>query len=342
MTDRGLRLELLEPEKNTSPHQHRVTIVTATTFDEVIAATQRDAEGEAIPKQQRTDEQQKVPVYPKIQNPQMRNEFIQLGSQVRSVINTARKAKKTRTKKEKMIGILGHVGKYVVLSELSNAPNGLKYEQLVCGDADEAKKEIRRPLTKGGRRGRALAAHVDIHPLRLRLIPVRIYGTEPKALLDSGATPNLMCPGLVLELSLSPEPTMKRITVVDRSNSSCTGTLKDVPTSFAYATVHLDFLAVDGTPFDVIIGLPLLEDLQACFDVGKQLVKAIAGDKTVKINLVLNAPTGDAARSGTDSEEFTSDSRANTESSTSDEDEFVPALADSHPFEPDIVVSGTT
>ena len=52
------------------------------------------------------------------------------------------------------------------------------------------------------------------------------------------------------------------------------------------------------------------------------------GDKTVKINLDLNVATEDVARSGTDSEDFTSDSGANTESSTSAEDEFVLAMAD--------------
>ena len=46
---------------------------------------------------------------------------------------------------------------------------------------------------------------------------------------------------------------MKRITVADGSNAFCMGTLKDAPTSFGDATVHLDFLAVDGTPFDIII-----------------------------------------------------------------------------------------
>ena len=65
-------------------------------------------------------------------------------------------------------------------------------------------------------------------------------------------------------------------------------------------------------------------------------------DKTVKLNLDLKVATEDVPRSGTDSEDFTSNSGANTESSTSDEDEFVLAVADFSPFEPDIVLSGTT
>ena len=128
------------PEENISPHQHQVTIVTETTVNEVVAATRRDAEGEAIPKQQRTDEQQKLQVYPRLQNPQMRTEYTQLGSQVRSVRNTARKAKKTRARKSKKNGIQEHVRKYSVLSELANVPSGLTFGQLVRGDADEAKK----------------------------------------------------------------------------------------------------------------------------------------------------------------------------------------------------------
>ena len=133
---------------------------------------------------------------------------------------------------------------------------------------------------------------------------------------------------------------MKRITVSDGSNSLCLGTLKDVPTSFADATVHLDYLVVDGTPFDVIFGLPSLEDLQTCLDLGRQLVKVTVGDKTVKINLELNVVTEDVARSGTDNEDFTSDSGANTESSTSDEDEFVLAMADCLPLNLTLSVLG--
>ena len=180
------------PEENTSPHQHQVTIATEITVDEVVAATKRDAEGEALPKQQRTDEKQKLRVYPRLQNPQMRNECTKLGSQVRSVRNTARKAKKTRTRKAKKSGTQEHVRKYGVLPELANAPGGLTFRQLVRGDADEVNMEIRRLLTKGGQRVRAIAAHVDTRPRRLRLVPVRIYGMEAKALLDSGATPNRM------------------------------------------------------------------------------------------------------------------------------------------------------
>ena len=122
----------------------------------------------------------------------------------------------------------------------------------------------------------------------------------------------------------------------------CIGILKDVPNTLWDATVHLDFLVVDGIPFDVIIGPPSLEDLQACLDLGKQLVKVTAGDKTVKINLDLDVATEDVARSGTDSEDFTSDSGANTESSTPDENEFVLAMADCPPFESYIVLSWTT
>ena len=122
-------------------------------------------------------------------------------------------------------------------SELAYVPSSLTFGQLLRGDANEAKKEIRRLLTKGGRRGSALVVHIDTRPQGLRLVPVRKYGTKAKALLDSGATQNLISPELVSELSISPEPTVNRYTVDDGSNSLCTGTLEDTRTSFGDATV---------------------------------------------------------------------------------------------------------
>ena len=188
------------PEEKTSPHQHQVTIVTETTVDEVVAATKRDVEGVAIPKQRATDGQQKLLVNPRLQDSQMRNEYTPLGSRVRPVSNTAMKGKKTRARKSKRSGIQEHVGKYSVLSELANAPSGLTFWQMARDDADEENKEIRRLFTKVGRRGRALTAHFYTRPWGLRLVLFQIYGTEAKALLDSGATANLISPGLVSEL----------------------------------------------------------------------------------------------------------------------------------------------
>lgn len=117
-----------------------------------------------------------------------------------------------------MTGIQEHVVKYSLLSALANAPSGLIFGRLVRGDADEAKKGIRRLLTKGSRSALTLAAHVDTHPQRLRIVPVRIYSTEAKALLDLGAPPNLISPVLVSEFSPSPKPTVRRITVADGSD----------------------------------------------------------------------------------------------------------------------------
>lgn len=73
-------METGNPEGKAPLHQHQVTTVTETTADEVVAATKRDAEGEAISKQQRTEEQQRIRVYPRLQNLSVRNEYPHSGS----------------------------------------------------------------------------------------------------------------------------------------------------------------------------------------------------------------------------------------------------------------------
>ena len=144
--------------------------------------------------------------------------------------------------------------------------------ELIRGDAEAAKKEIGRLFSKQRSRPRAYASHVDTRPKRLSLVTVRVYSTVAQALLDSSAVPNLISPKLVSHLCLTPRPSKKRITVADGGNAPCNGVLLQVPTSFGELTVNLDYLVVEGTPFDLIIGLPSLEKPQACIDVGKQHV----------------------------------------------------------------------
>ena len=81
---------------------------------------------------------------------------------------------------------------------------------------------------------------------------VRVYGTVAQALLDSGAVPNLISPQLVSKLCLTPQPSKKRIMVANRGNAPCIGALLQVITSLGELTVNLDYLVVEGTPFDLI------------------------------------------------------------------------------------------
>ena len=109
-------------------------------------------------------------------------------------------------------------------------------------------------------------------PRRLRIVTLKVYGTEAEALLDSGAVPIIISPKLVAKICLSPQPTGKHTTVADGGSAPCLGSLLQMPTSFDGLVVNLDFLVVKGTPFDLIIGHPSSERLQACIDLGAQHV----------------------------------------------------------------------
>ena len=94
------------------------------------------------------------------------------------------------------------------------------------------------------------------------MVSVKVYGTYAQALLDSGAVPYLMSVSLAGVHPLSLEPRTKRITVTDGSNAVVRGFLERIPVSFGTLAVHFDFIVVEVTPVDVIIGCPALEMLQ--------------------------------------------------------------------------------
>ena len=212
----------------------RVTYIDEANDGEVVAVTKRNVDGEPLPKQLKTHEE--VAIHRLLDPP------VPFEVQRRALTPDAgprRSYQKKKLKKtSKKTSLQEHVGKYNVISELANAPSGLTFGQLIRGDADVAKKEIGRLFTKQGGRRRVFAGHADMKPRRLRLVTLKVYGTEGEALLDSGAVPNIISPKLVVKLCLSPQPTGKRITVADGGNAPCLGSLLQMPTSFGGLVVN--------------------------------------------------------------------------------------------------------
>ena len=68
--------------------------------------------------------------------------------------------------------------------------SGFTFGQLIRGDGNEAQKEIRRLFNSRPRR--PVAASISTLPKLLKLIAGQVYGTQMRALLDSGAIPNVM------------------------------------------------------------------------------------------------------------------------------------------------------
>ena len=139
------------------------------------------------------------------------------------------------------------------MSELANAPSGLTFGQLVREDAEGARKEMKRLLSRRLGRSRGFAGHMDVVQRRLHVVTVQCYGTDAQALLDSGAVPNIMSPHRMKRLSLTPDITKKHINVADGKSSPCVGLLGQVPFSFGGLVNKMDFLVVTGTPYDMIM-----------------------------------------------------------------------------------------
>lgn len=322
----GAREESIE-----APDQ--VHVVTESTEDEIVAAAKRNASGEALPKQHRKGSG--IPIPPLLNDSQVP---LQMQIVPRAKARTSEEKTKRKTKTRKP-GIPEHVGKYKVLEEPARAPSGLTFGQLIRGDADDAKVEIRKALAKGARAGRSVIAQAEdgAQHRQLKVVTVRMYGTPTQALLDSGAVPNLMSACLADTLYLSPLPTRKSITVADGHSTVSRGFLTGVHVSFGNVPVSFNFLVVDGTPFDIIIGCPALEMLQARIDMGEHHVTVTIGEQDVQLGLEHDTRFC-AIENVTDSEDFTSYEEGGDAGSDSDEENYVVAIVDAFPYEPDLAL----
>ena len=232
-----------------------------------------------------------------------------------------KKSKKSKRSKTGILSIEHHVGIYDVISELAKASCGLTFGQLARGDAEEAKKRLRRMLSPSAKKKRTVAAPVGEIPRRLKIIRIAVSGTDAESLFDSGAIPNLLSSSLCQRLSLEVIKTDRRITVANGNKTGVTGIVTDVPISLGdNLIVSMDFLVIDNPPFDVIIGQPALEALQAIIDFGKQEVRLTVGPNSTILGFEYageSLPKDNV--SGTDSEDFTSGSDAAPSEASDDE-----------------------
>lgn len=88
-----------------------------------------------------------------------------------------------------------------------NASTSLTFGQLIRGDGEKAKSEIRRLLTRGARVRRNVTDAVpgsspNLRPRRLKVVKIKIFGLDTEALLDSGAVFNLISSKLCKKLSV--------------------------------------------------------------------------------------------------------------------------------------------
>lgn len=103
-----------------------------------------------------------------------------------------------------------------MISVLTNAPPGLRFGQLWQGEAVHARRELSRTLGKNLKMSVVAEKATDgseDEDKCLAFSVIRICGQVIHALRDSGTAPNVMSPGVVKNLLLSPEETSRVVTV---------------------------------------------------------------------------------------------------------------------------------
>lgn len=170
-----------------------------------------------------------------------------------------------------------HTPKYDVVGQLSNAPSGLTFGQLLRGDADEAERNLTK-LFSAWRKQKNRVVETTQQTLKddearanskrsrrsLKVAQLKLYGAEVHALLD------IMSKDLMQRLNLSPTETNCSISVANGNRSRVVGIVTSVPTSFSDLVVSLEYLVVEQPPFDAIIGDPDLSELGGILDLGRR------------------------------------------------------------------------
>ncbi len=95
------------------------------------------------------------------------------------------------------------------------------------------------------------------------LVRVKVYSESAMALFDSDAIPNVMSHKMVRKLHLRMKPTNRTIKVANRASEKCVGTLGEVPTSMGELVMPMDFLVLEETLYNILIGLPTMIQLRA-------------------------------------------------------------------------------
>ena len=142
------------------------------------------------------------------------------------------------------------IERFDIMKSIAQAPVGLTIGQIVRGDAEGLRSEVRKILS-GKVRDTALAIHSENVPQRPQAVRVQAYSEDTLALLDSGAISNVMSISMVEILNLKLKPTQRSIKVANETTGVCSGVSEQVPSysaissyisTFSYYQVHRTIL----------------------------------------------------------------------------------------------------
>ncbi len=145
------------------------------------------------------------------------------------------------------------------------------------------------------------------------LVRVQVYSEPMMALFNSDAIPSIMSHKMVKKLHLRMQPTNRSIKVANCASEKCVGTLNEVPISMGDLVVPMDFLVLEDTPYDILIGLPTLIQLRARSDYYRMVLRIHYGGDSEILNYEFKRDNGN-----TSDDEFTSNSTDEDEQEVKD------------------------
>lgn len=311
-------------EEREGEHGVNVIMEAENPEDDCLMALKRGADGQPLPKNHKSGEQG-APIG-SLLNPETKPVEARKPVTPSKKKKSKKKVTKKTSKQKKKDPNTDCPEKYDVVSALTSAPSGITFGQLWRGDATSARKELDRIFGKGKLK---LGVVADVkgaveeneeEEKCLAVTKVSMYGLDVYALMDSGATPNVVSPRVVERLSLIPQATNKVLTVANGEKSGVKGKLQDVPVSFDGMTAGLDFVVLENLPFDIVIGRPTLKRLGGVLDFKAEEVRLDYREKIVKLPMISEYARPRDLGSGTDSEDFTSSSEATDVSSGGEEE----------------------
>lgn len=116
--------------------------------------------------------------------------------------------------------------------------------------------------------------------------------------MESGATRNVLSKDLVQRLLLVLLETRNNITIATGITSPVVGILKVVPVKYGEVVMSLDFIVVHGSPLEVMVGDPGMEQLKGTIDLGNRRVRLMKDVHTVFVPFGTGLFKGQESRTG--------------------------------------------
>ena len=185
---------------------------------------------------------------------------------------------------------------YDGIKALAQANMNVSLGQLLRGDLVPIRNQLRKVLAAKQHKRRVIAAttkhgHKDDKPdepkapRRHQTLTVTVYGHPVRALLDTGAIPNLLSLAVAQKIGVLIEPSEATIRVANGDTANSMGEVRNLPVVFDDMVVPLDFIVLENSVLGMILGNPTLENLKMCYDLAKQEVSLSHGNIAVRLPL---------------------------------------------------------